>query len=524
MSAPPNPSTSLAPPALAAPELEPPTTAPELEPPLAAPAVEAPVEEPVEAPAAKTLAAAMLAAEPGVEPPEMAAPVASKPAVEPPAAAPVAVVAPVAVAVAVRPVVAPIFPAPAVVALPASDAARGSWWREMSSAERWGVGGAAALLGLSVIAGGVGAGAYASWRNAGRIAPNVLIQGVPVGGMTTAQATAALRQKFGALAVRLETPQKIYTQSLNQLGGRVLIDQSVKDAFWVGRSKSLPANALAVWKARSEPTILALNLKWDKQRLRRQMALVSRQYFKKPVDARLRFADADLVVVPDVAGHAINAGATLATLQKSYRIGHDRIAATVGPVRPRVTARDLDGRNVLLGSYPTEFNSGLWGRTRNIHVAAASIDGLVLMPGEKFSFNTCTGERTWSKGYRMGHIFADLGQGAEVVEGLAGGVCQVSSTVFNAIRKANQKLPAKVFLRINEHNHHSLPVTYVPSGLDATVAWPDKDFRFTNTLGYPIFMRAVVSGERLTVSVWGRVPAGSPAYTTQLAQAPRLTS
>ena len=367
-------------------------------------------------------------------------------------------------------------------------------------------------------------GLYVSWRNAGKIAPNVSIQGVPVGGMTPLQAKAALRQKFGALKVRFETPEKIYTQGLNQVGGRVTIDKAVRDAFWLGRSKSLPANALAVWKARSEPTPLGLGLKWDKKALRRQMALVSRQYYKKPTDARLQFANGDLIVIPDVPGRAINAGATLASLQKSYRIGQDRIEAKVKPVLAQVSARDLEGHNVKLGSYTTDFDSGLWGRTRNIHVAASTIDGMVMMPGEKFSFNERTGERTWDKGYRMGHIFEDRGNGAEVVDGLAGGVCQVSTTVYNAVRKANQKLPSKVFLRINERNFHSLPVSYVSRGMDATVAWPHKDFRFSNTLQHPVFLRATVSGSELTVSVWGRVPSNSEPYTTQLAQAPRTTS
>lgn len=406
------------------------------------------------------------------------------------------------------------------------ESRRGSWWSEMSPLGRWGAGSAMAVAGLAVIVGGVATGVYVSWRNAGMIAPNVSIQGVPVGGMTPLQAKAALRQKFGALKVRFETPEKIYTQNLNQIGGRVTIDKAVRDAFWLGRSKSLPANVLAVWNARNEPTRLGLGLKWDKKALRRQMSLVSRQYYRKPTDARLQFASGDLVVVPDVAGRSINAGATLASLQKYYRIGKDRIVARVGPVYARVGARDLEGRNVKLGSYSTDFDSDLWGRTRNIHVAALTIDGMVMMPGEKFSFNQRTGERTWDKGYRMGHIFEDRGNGAEVVDGLAGGVCQVSTTVYNAVRRANKKLPSKVFLRINERNYHSLPVSYVSSGMDATVAWPDKDFRFSNTLTHPVFLRATVSGSELTVSVWGRVlnNASASTSTVQLAQAPRTTS
>jgi vancomycin resistance protein YoaR len=422
--------------------------------------------------------------------------------------------------------VAPVFAPPAVAAEASAQVSdeRGAWWRDLSPLGRWSVGGAGVLLGLAVIAGGVASGMYISWRGANRIAPNVSIQGVPVGDMTAAQAKAALKKKYGALQVRFETPEKVYTQNLAQMGGRVTIDQAVRNAFWLGRSGSLPANMLAVYKARSEPTAIPLALKWDKKALRSRMSLISSQYAQAPTDARLQFAGSDLAVVPDAPGRAINAGATLASLQQEYKIGHDRIVATVMPVPARITASALEGRNVLLGTYSTSFDSGLWGRTRNLHVAASTIDGMVMMPGEKFSFNQRTGERTWDKGYRMGHIFEDRGKGAEVVDGLAGGVCQVSSTIFNAVRKTNNKLPSKVFLRINERNHHSLPVSYVPSGLDATVAWPHKDFRFTNTLSHPIFLRAVISGGTLSVSVWGRIPDSSPGYTTQLAQVSTATS
>jgi vancomycin resistance protein YoaR len=165
---------------------------------------------------------------------------------------------------------------------------------------------------------------------------------------------------------------------------------------------------------------------------------------------------------------------------------------------PRLTAASLAGTDVKLGEYRTRFNAGEWGRTRNIYVAAGAIDGKVIMPGQTFSFNQSTGRRTWEKGYRMAHIFERKpGQlKAEVVDGLAGGVCQVSSTLYNAVRKSKDKVGPGV--RIVERNYHSLPVTYVPPGFDATVAWPNKDFRFRNTLPAPIYLRAEVVGSRLT--------------------------
>jgi vancomycin resistance protein YoaR len=168
---------------------------------------------------------------------------------------------------------------------------------------------------------------------------------------------------------------------------------------------------------------------------------------------------------------------------------------------------------VKLGEYTTSFNPGEYGRTTNVRLAAEAINGKVLMPNEKFSFNAMTGERTMDKGYRVAHIFVRLPgkEKSEIVDGRGGGVCQVSSTLYNAVRKTNNKTDDR--LAIIERNNHSLPVSYVPSGLDATVAWPHKDFRFRNTFPHPVYLRAQVSGSRLKISVWGRVPEDTSSIT-----------
>ena len=154
-------------------------------------------------------------------------------------------------------------------------------------------------------------------------------------------------------------------------------------------------------------------------------------------------------------------------------------------------------------------------------MASGAINGKVIMPGRIFSFNGTTGERTFKKGYRMAHIFERKPgeEESEIVDGLAGGTCQVSSTLFNAVRKSNQKLDGK--LKIVQRETHSLPVTYVPHGFDATVAWPNRDFKFKNALPHPVYLRTAVAGSHLTVSVWAHVPAASARQFAQSQPADR---
>ena len=113
------------------------------------------------------------------------------------------------------------------------------------------------------------------------------------------------------------------------------------------------------------------------------------------------------------------------------------------------------------------------------------------MPGQEFSYNNVLGERTTERGYKIAKVY----QEGQVIDGLGGGICQVSSTLYNAVIKAD--------LEILERKNHSLPVSYVKLGTDATVVYGVIDFRFRNNQQYPVRIESKVSGSTLTVEVCG---------------------
>lgn len=366
---------------------------------------------------------------------------------------------------------------------------------------------ALAVVGMLIVAAlGTLLGIFASWKSSGHIAPGMIVQGEPLGGLTQAEASARLEKRFGRLFVSLETPERPFTLSLSQLGGQVLIAQGVESAYWYGRSGNVVSDAWKYWTSQKIEQRRALPIHWNKEELRQTMWTVATNYKRAPQDAKLEVNASGIQIAPEESGRALNVGATCALLQSQYYAGKPTITAKTETLAPRLAAADLAGRDVLLGSYTTYFNSGIRGRTRNIHLASEAVNGKILMPGEKFSFNAMTGERTPEKGYRIAHIFLRKPgkEKAEVVEGTGGGTCQVSSTLYNAVRKTNNRTGDK--LGIIERNHHSLPVTYVPDGLDATVAWPSKDFRFRNNFAYPVYIRTEIKGSHITIGIWGRVP------------------
>ena len=358
---------------------------------------------------------------------------------------------------------------------------------------------------LCIGAAGTAYGAWSSWAKGGLIAPGIVVQGENIGGLAPDDARTKLQTRFGQLFVTVRTAGRDFDVSLSELGGSPNLDYAIDSARKFGRSGHLLADVTGVWRARSTEEHLSLPVQWNKSRLRQKMWAIATQVNVPPRDAGLKVENGVVTVVSHQPGLAMNVGATCAELQKRYYLGLPAIEATIRETQPHLLASDLEGRDVKLGFYSTRYNSGEVGRTRNIYVAAGEVDGTVLLPGEEFSFNRTTGERTWKKGYRMAHIFERKpGETeSEVVDGLAGGVCQVSSTLFNAVRRANEK--SEGGLKIVERTSHSLPVTYVPSGLDATVAWPGKDFRFRNDFPHPIYLRTHVGDRRLVIEVWGRV-------------------
>ena len=136
----------------------------------------------------------------------------------------------------------------------------------------------------------------------------------------------------------------------------------------------------------------------------------------------------------------------------------------------------------VLSEFQTNYNPGAVARTKNLQIAAGKINGTVVMPGEEFSFNKVVGKRTVQDGYQNAPVY----ENGKVVDGLAGGICQISTTLYNAALLAN--------LEITDRRNHNFVSTYVDEGRDATVVYGAQDFKFKNTRKYPIQINCSVSG------------------------------
>lgn len=161
------------------------------------------------------------------------------------------------------------------------------------------------------------------------------------------------------------------------------------------------------------------------------------------------------------------------------------------PIHPRVDRDLLLHIGVKqIGRYVTFFNPNNKARSHNIALASEAINNHVVFPGETFSFNRVVGKRTKSRGYMQAPVIVR----GEMAEDIGGGICQVSSTLFNAADRAG--------LKITERYSHSKSVPYVPSGRDAAVSWFGPDFSFKNEYSFPLLIRARAAGGQMVIRIF----------------------
>jgi vancomycin resistance protein YoaR len=216
---------------------------------------------------------------------------------------------------------------------------------------------------------------------------------------------------------------------------------------------------------------------------------------RSPRDASWAISQRGISVVSDRPGHTLDVGRSALALLHAVLVTDPSLrAASLVAVTQRAARTTADAQKMhiqgLVASYQT-FYGGDPNRIHNVQLVSHLIDGHVIAPGATFSFNGATGARTAAKGFREAPVIIN----GELQTGLGGGVCQVSTTVFNAAYEAG--------LPITARTNHALYISHYPQGRDATVNYPDVDLKFVNDTGHWLLLRTWVGPYSLTVSLYG---------------------
>jgi len=329
-----------------------------------------------------------------------------------------------------------------------------------------------------------------------RIFGGVAVAGVDLSGLSRADARRKLEQDLDPLlaeSVSLTHDGGAIRVSMADLGVSLDHDAMVERAYGQGREKGALANLRARRQLKHDGVDLAPVLRTDQGAMRDRISEFTQSFRREAQNARIQVHGAEIVLVPGVTARELDVEGTVgAVLASVTSAGNRSVPVVFKETPPAVTTESLQDVNCVLSQFSTNYPAYKTDRTHNLGLAAGKIDGTCLEPGEEFSYNGVVGPRTAAAGYRMADVFAD----GEVRPGMGGGVCQPSTTLYDAALLAG--------LNVTERHHHMMPVSYVRPTRDATVAYDEGlDLRFTNSLSHPILLRASVGGGQLTCSVLG---------------------
>ena len=304
----------------------------------------------------------------------------------------------------------------------------------------------------------------------------VQVDGISITGMSKSEAKAAILKEFPwSMTVEYVSDQYKVTDLMAEKVD-ALLDEIYKDGSDPQESYTLDTSGLDE-KVKAEAA--ACGAKWDKKA-------------KNGSIDKFDAASGKFVFAGEENGFAIDQDKLAADISQALKDKKfdAKITATGSDVAPEISAASAKEKYKTISSFTTNTTANQ-NRNTNVRLAAEAINGTVIKPGQEFSFNGTVGQRTEAKGYKGAAAYNN----GEVVQEIGGGVCQVSTTLYNAVFKAG--------LKISSRRSHTFEPSYVTPGRDATVSWDQPDFKFINNSSTAIGLRASYADQKVTVSVYG---------------------
>ena len=334
--------------------------------------------------------------------------------------------------------------------------------------------------------------------NTDKIYEGISIEGQSVSGLTKEEAYDLVNTKFSddvsdkKIVFTLEDEQ--WELDYSQIDAKKDAKIAVDEAYSVARDGDDIKERFNVYNQVKEAGFnIYVPISYDEGKLDDFLLKLSEETNKEAKDSVLEMNNGSFMIEEDVKGFEMSIEETrlqVITVLDGHLDG--KIELTGEVIAPKITKEDNQKVTSLLGTYTTKYTGGeSLGRNINLKVGSQNVSGTVVAPGEIFSMNVGLGEQTYAGGYRNASVIVN----GKLEDGIAGGVCQVTTTLYNAAVLAE--------LEIIERKNHSLAVGYVPLGQDAAVAGTYKDLKFKNNTDYPIFIEAYAKNGSLVTNVYG---------------------
>nr|WP_314277854.1 VanW family protein [uncultured Peptostreptococcus sp.] len=349
----------------------------------------------------------------------------------------------------------------------------------------------AVLLGLLV----VGTGALSIQIGSDKILKGINIANVDLGGMTKAQAMAKLESLDKLKNIKMYYENQSWNISANEVDLKINYKDSIDAAYNYNRKSLFITNLARTLKADFGGKVaLDLSMTYSDSKLKESLKQVKSKLDSQVKDASLDYdyRTKKMSIIPEESGKTVDLDASFKKTIKNLASDKFESEMVVKLEKAKFTREDLKGIDSLLAAYSTVYG-GMTSRSYNIEKSTRDSSGVVLKPGQVYSFNGLTGEKTIARGYKPAPVI----ESGKLVMGIGGGVCQTSSTIFNAALLSG--------MEITNRRSHTIPSDYVNMGRDATVfdGDPGQDLKFKNPFKHKVYIKNYIYGNKVISEVYG---------------------
>ncbi|HHY79093.1 MAG TPA: hypothetical protein GX516_01790 [Thermoanaerobacter sp.] len=333
------------------------------------------------------------------------------------------------------------------------------------------------------------------------IAKGIFVNGISIGGMTKEEAVNFLKNKIKlpSFSITAKYQDKDFVITSEDINLSYSYQEMVDEAYKIGREGNPIERVREIYVTEKEGKYFSFYPKYDENKLKEFVDKISQEIDKEPVNAKIKITGGVKQITPDVEGVKVDKEKTLKNLKQLIdelvkgKTEKTEVEIVAEKVEAKISKSMLEMINGRISTFSTVFNLQDVNRSGNLAVAARAVNGTLLLPGETFSLNKTLGPRIIENGYKEAPVIV----GNKLVPDLGGGVCQIATTLYNAILRAD--------ITITERYHHSFPVAYVPPGQDATISGDVLDLKFKNSTQYPIYIESYIEGNKLVMNIYGYV-------------------
>ena len=328
----------------------------------------------------------------------------------------------------------------------------------------------------------------------GKIANNIYIGSINVSNLSKEEAKKLVEQKYMPKDIGLEHEENKFILQPKDINLSYDIGKIVNESYEFNKSDSFFKNLKrTITLQLGNEKVFEVKGQYNEEMLNKYVRNIEKNINKDAIDAKLYVdSNGSINVTPSVIGQTLDLSQTSEDIKKSINDNSSsQVKLVVKKDRPKITTDMLKGVDSVLASHSTTYNNSSPNRAHNIIKAAQSTNDIILMPGEEFSYNKATGPRSKANGYKDAPVIVN----GKIQNGSGGGVCQVSTTIYNSVLYSG--------LEITQVRNHSLPSSYAPMGKDATVAYDYLDLKFKNPYKHPIYIYTTAYNGVVSSKIYG---------------------